>query len=268
MFKPTQLKVLFCLVTALLTLAFIAPLALGIARVEPSKFLFTLKPGERTTGAIKVTNIQETETEYTAVIHDWTLDDQDRLVTFPAGERADSLDGLIKFNPRRFKLAPGQSQYVRFTLTTPVNGDWMERRGIIFFEENRPAKTEEAGSTVVIQVGTTVYLSFSETVHSFRTYGLKVETEENIEPTLLLALANEGQAHIRYQVAYRITLADGTLFEENTSGERLILPASRRVVSLPFINRPPAGNYHLAVQIRFTGTKETLSAQVPFTIPD
>ena len=268
MCKPTRPKILFCLVIVSLSLVFLAPLALGIARVEPSKFLFSLKPGERTTGAIKVTNIQETETEYTAVIHDWTLDDQDHLVTFPAGERADSLDGLIKFNPRRFKLAPGQSQYVRFTLTAPKNGDWTERRGIIFFEENRPADINEAGSMVVIQVGTTVYLSFTETVHSFRTYGLKVETEENIPPSLLLALANEGQAHIRYQVTYRITKEDGALHEENTSGEQLILPASRRIVSLPLKNPPPAGNYQVAVQINFSGTTETLALKVPFTIPD
>ena len=266
MLKPTQPKFLFCLVTVFLSLMVLAPLAAGIARVEPSKFLFSLNPGERTTGAIKVTNIQETETEYTAVVYDWTLDEQDRLVTFPAGERSDSLDGLIKFNPRRFMLAPGQSQYVRFTLTTPRNGDWTERRGIIFFEENRPTKTEDTGSTVVVQVGTTIYLSFTETIHSFRAYGLKIEAEEDTQPSLLLALANEGQAHIRYQVTYQITNEGGALYEENTSGEQLILPASRRVVSFPLINRPPAGNYQLSVIISFTGTKETLSLKVPFTI--
>lgn len=266
MVKLTQAKFLYCLVSVFLSLLILAPQTRGIARVEPSKFLFSLNPGERSTGAIKVTNIQETATEYTAVIYDWTLDEQDRLVTFPAGERSDSLDGLIKFNPRRFKLAPGESQYVRFTLTTPENGDWTERRGIIFFEENHPAKTEDAGSTVIIQVGTTVYLSFTETVHSFRTYGLKIEVEENTQPSLLLALANEGQAHIRYQVTYQITNEGGALYEENTSGEQLILPASRRVVSFPLINRPPAGNYQVLVIISFTGTKETLSLKVPFTI--
>ncbi len=267
MFKLSQPKFLCPLVTIALALVLFASSVYGIARVEPSKFLFTLKPGERITEAIKVTNTQATAAEYTAVIYDWTLDDEDHLVTFPTGERADTLAGLIKFNPRRFKLEPGQSQYVRFTLTAPKDGDWLERRGIIFFEEIRPPEANAVGSTVVIQVGATVYLSFTETVNSFRAYGLKIETGEEGPPVLLLDLANEGQGHIRYQVTYRITGEDGRLFAEFTSEEQLILPSSRRVVNFPFATTPPAGNYRLAANISFTGTTQTLSTVVPFSIP-
>lgn len=267
MFKPSQPKFLYRLVTVTLALALFASSVYGVARVEPSKFLFTLKPGERITEAIKVTNTQATVAEYTAVIYDWTLDDEGHLVTSPAGQRADTLAGLIKFNPRRFKLEPGQSQYVRFTLTAPKDGDWLERRGIIFFEESRPPEDNAVGSTVVIQVGATVYLSFTETVNSFRAYGLKIETGEEGPPVLLIDLANEGQAHIRYRVNYRITKESGGLFEENTSGEQLILPGSRYVARFPFTNTPPAGNYKITVNISFTGTARTLSKVVPFSIP-
>lgn len=242
------------------------PAVQGVARVEPSKFLFTLQPGARITDAIKVTNTQETEVEFTAVVYDWTLDHQDRLVTFPLGERADTLDGLIKFNPRRFKLAPGESQYVRFTLTAPKTGDWLERRGIIFFEESRPA-TDPVGSTMVFQVGTTVYLSFTETVHSIRLLGAKVEPTPHGEPTVLLALANEGQAHIRYHVAYQITGKDGTPYTENTSGEQLILPGSKRLLAFPLDAELSAGNYRLLLKLSFIGTTESLTSVVPFAIP-
>ncbi|HHT48710.1 MAG TPA: hypothetical protein GXZ98_05390 [Firmicutes bacterium] len=265
--KRSQPKFLCRLVTVALALTLLASNVHGVARVEPSKFLFTLEPGERITDAIKVTNTQATAAEYTAVIYDWTLDDEGRLVTSPAGKRADTLAGLIKFNPRRFKLEPGQSQYVRFTLTAPKDGDWLERRGIIFFEESRPPEVNAVGSTVVIQVGATVYLSFTETVNSFRAYGLKIQTGAEGPPALLLDLANEGQAHIRYQVTYRITGENGGLLEENACGEQLILPVSRRLVSFPFTNTLPTGDYQIEVKISFSGTNQILSRVVPFSIP-
>lgn len=267
MFKPVQPRFFHRLAAAAMILALSAANVHGVARVEPSKFLFTLKPGERVTEAIKVTNTQETAAEYTAVIYDWTLDEEGRLVTFPAGERADSLAGLIKFNPRRFKLEPGQTQYVRFTLTAPKEGAWLERRGIIFFEESRPPEENTVGSTLLIQVGATVYLSFTETVNAFRAYGLKIETGEEGPPVLLLDLANEGQAHIRYRVNYRITDEKGGLWGENTSGEQLILPGSRRVVRFPLTNTPPAGNYQMMVKIGLAGINKTLSTVIPFSIP-
>ena len=266
MIRPAQRQVFIFLTVLFLCNLLFAPSALGVARVEPSKFLFTLQPGARVTDAIKVTNTQETEVEFTAVIYDWSIDSEGRLITFRAGERADTLDGLIKFNPRRFKLAPGQSQYVRFTLTAPKSGDWSERRGIIFFEESRPAP-DTVGSMMVFQVGTTVYLAFTETVYSFRLLGVKVEPTPQGQPTALLGLANEGQAHIRYQVAYQITGEDGTPYAENTTGEQLILPDSRTLLTLPFSVELPAGNYRLSLKLSFTGTTETISSEVPFTIP-
>ena len=210
MFKPTQRQVFICLTVAICC-ACLRPAAQGVARVEPSKFILHCRRAGSPTRSKSPT--PRYGGGITAVIYDWTLDQEGRLVTFRAGERADTLDGLIKFNPRRFKLAPGQSQYVRFTLTAPKSGDWLERRGIIFFEESRPS-SDPLGSTMVFQVGTTVYLSFTETVHSFRLLGVKVEATPHGPPAILLGVANEGQAHIRYQIAYQISGEDGTPYAE------------------------------------------------------
>ncbi|NLM37224.1 MAG: hypothetical protein GX202_03745 [Firmicutes bacterium] len=266
MIKPAPRRVLLFLTAAFVFMLLGAQTVQGVARVEPSKFVFTLEPGTRITDAIKVTNTQDTEVEFTAVVYDWTLDPQGRLVTFSAGERPDTLDGLIKFNPRRFKLAPGQSQYVRFTITAPKNGNWLERRGIIFFEESRPSP-ETVGSTMIFQVGTTVYLSFTETLYSFRLLGVKIEPTPQGRPVALLGLANDGQAHIRYQVAYEITGEDGTPSTAWTSGEQLILPDSQCLLTVPIETELPPGNYQLSVRLSFSGTTQTLSSVVPFTIP-
>jgi hypothetical protein len=249
----------------LIILSILPEITDATARVEPSKFIFTLKPGERITDAIKVTNTQDIEAEFTAIIYDWTLDSQDRLVTFEAGSREDTLKGLIKFNPQRFKLAPGQSQYVRFTLSAPKKGEWLERKGIIFFEQELPSLTNEIGATIVTQIGTTVYLSFTETIHAFRFSGARVDLVEGHPPTAILDLVNQGQAHIRYQIAYKIVNESGTLLYEDSLGEQIILPSSRRLLSFPLIDQIAPGKYNLLIEASFVGTTEKFNTVVPFT---
>lgn len=238
----------------------------GATQVEPSRFIFTLKPGERITEAIKVTNTQETEAEFAAVIYDWTLDDLDRLVTSEAGSRKDTLKGLIKFNPRRFTLAPGKSQYVRFTLTAPKDGDWLEKKGIIFFEQEIPSTESEIGTTIVTQVGTTIYLSFTQTTNSFRFIGAKVEIPEKGPPFALLDLANEGEGHIRYKVSYKLIKEGGALIHEDNLSEQVILPGARRMISFTIAEQVPAGIYNLSLEISFFGTEKKYNTSVPFTI--
>ena len=252
---------------AILILLLLIPVTTGAStKVEPSKLIFTLKPGERITDAIKVTNTQDTEGEFTANVYDWTLDELDRLVTFPAGSRPDTLDGLIKFNPRRFTLKPGESQYVRFTLSAPKQGDWVEKKGIIFFEQELSQASPGIGSAVITQVGATVYLSFTETVRAFHFYGAQVETPAAGPPNVLLDLANEGQGHIRYQVFYRLMRADGTLVEENLLGEQIILPEVRRQVSFPFSGELAPGDYHLFLELSFWGTTQKYNTSISFKI--
>lgn len=236
----------------------------GATLVEPSRFIFTLKPGDRITEAIKVTNTQETESEFVAVIYDWTLDDMDRLVTLEAGSRRDSLKDLIKFNPRRFKLAPGKSQYVRFTINAPKEGDWTERKGIIFFEQESPPSDEEIGTTVVTQVGTTIYLSFTQTINAFRYFGGKVEESAEGALFALVDLANEGQGHIRYKIGYKMITEGGALIHEDSLAEQIILPGARRLLSFPITSQVAAGKYHLLLEIRFLGTEKKYNTSIPF----
>ena len=75
----------------------------------------------------------------------------------------------------------------------------------------------------------------------------------------MLGLANEGQAHIRYQVAYQINGEDGTLYADGNGGEQLILPASQGLLALPINAELPAGNYQLSLKLSFSGTTETLA---------
>ena len=258
-------RIILTLIMVIILFIFLTNIAYATTLVEPSRFIFTLKPGERITEAIKVTNTQDTEAEFVAVIYDWTLDDLDRLITFKAGSREDTLEELIKFNPRRFKLAPGKSQYVRFTLTAPKNGKWMERKGIIFFEQETPPAENEIGAAIVTQVGTTIYLSFTETINAFRFFGSKVESPPEGPPFAVLDLANEGQGHIRYKVSYKLIGESGALIYEDSLSEQIILPSSRRQLTFTIAEQVAPGKYNLLLEIGFLGTEKKFNTSVPFT---
>jgi len=114
--------------------------AAATIRVEPSRIILNALEGERSTGMIEVVNNTEIEVELTTLLKDWSLDERDSIVIFDPGETDYTLDGLIKFNPREFTLAPGQKQIVRFTVTSPEGTTPRERRGIVFIEHETVQK--------------------------------------------------------------------------------------------------------------------------------
>jgi P pilus assembly chaperone PapD len=258
-----QKKACFLLILMLIAI-FTFSLVNASTMVEPGKFIFEVKPGQKATGAIKVTNVGERAADVRAAIYDWTLDDKDSLVFLPAGTRADSLKGLIKFNPRRFKLAAGESQIVRFTLTAPTQ-DTLERRCIVFFEEEDSVMNRQMSASVVTQVGSTIYMSVEPMKRAFRL--LKTTLEKHGEKRFgVTTVKNVGQCHIRFQVRYKITAANGAVIHQQASGVNLILPGFQRTFSFPIDKKLTPGKYNLVMDFKFMGNPKSMIRSIPFTV--
>jgi P pilus assembly chaperone PapD len=251
-------------VTVLLLLSLTAATSAS-TMVDPSRFIYTVKPGERTTGTIKVTNPGKTVAQVNAVIYDWTLNDADKMITTPAGTRKDSLKGCIKFNPRNFKLEPGASQIVRFTLIAPAGGGYLERRGVVYFEEHINHDPKQPGANIVTQVGSTIYLGLQGMKMSFNVDNITVKKEKNKKQQAVLAVTNSGEGHIRYQISYKIVNEKGVLVKQEQLTEQVILPQFKRKVSFNLPNLEP-GKYNLLCSISFFGTEKIFSRTVAFTV--
>jgi hypothetical protein len=256
------LLVLSLTATTLLGLSAVTPAS---TVVNPSRFIFTVKPGERTTGTIKVTNPGVKMANINAVIYDWTLNNADKMVTVPAGTRKDSLKGCIKFNPRHFKLAPGASQIVRFTLTAPAGGGYLERRGIVYFEERLKHDPKQPGANIVTQVGATIYLGLQGMKMSFNVEKISIIKAKHHKQQTVMTIVNSGEGHIRYRVSYKIVSAKGALVKQEQLAEQVLLPQFNRKVSFVLPNLEP-GKYNLLCSISFLGTDKTLDRTVPFTV--
>lgn len=248
-----------------LILIFVGGTVEATIRVDPGRFIFQQVEGERSTGAIKVTNKGDKEVELKAFLYDWNLDENDKLVTYEAGSRKDTLMGLIKFNPRKFTIPPGETQVVRFTID-PVKGEKIERRGIVFFEQEIPEPDQITGARVIAQIGTTIYVVPPDTKYSFQLLAAKVHHSKDGSLLGLMAIANDGNAHIRYQVDYKIVDEKGVLHLEGSLPYQIILPGNKKGISFPIEKKLSPGKYNLLISIDFHNSKEGLNHSIPFSL--
>jgi hypothetical protein len=260
-----------CLVMLNLTavILFVLTLAAPAATiVDPARFNFTVKPGSRTTGTIKITNPSAQTANIKAVIYDWTLNAQDKMLIYPAGTRKESLKGLIKFNPQNFKLTPGASQIVRFTLTPPAGPGYLERRGIVFFEEHHLKyypKRPGPGANIITQVGATIYLGLDGMKMGFNLENLAVVKSAAKNYQALMSINNSGDGHIRYWINYKIINDKGALVKREQLSEKVILPQFKRKVCFDLPKIQP-GKYNLLCVVSFIGTEKTLNRNITFTV--
>jgi len=236
-------------------------------RVEPSRIILNALEGERSTGMIEVVNNTENEIELTTLLKDWSLDERDSIVVFEAGETDYTLDGLIKFNPREFTLAPGQRQIVRFTVSSPEAELPRERRGIVFIEHETDLIDNATGSKVKSQIGTTIYFIPVGVEYNFKFTGLRVfNSPEPMPQGISLRIKNDGEAHMRYYPAYKIVDQDNKLVMEEKFNQLLILPKNERQFSFYLKDRLEPGNYKFMLEFSFYNTDRVAEYQIPIKI--
>lgn len=258
------------LITVLLTvILWMANIIQASTTVDPSRFLFVAKPGSRVTGTIKVTNPGNHTAEVSATIYDWTLNEADRMITSEVGTLKESLKGLIKFNPQNFKIPPGDSQIVRFTITAPKEGELFERRGIVFFEEKSMIQNPEGmGANLITQVGSTIYLALEGMRMAFNLKDAKVEKGVDGKYQGVLAIVNQGAGHVRYRISYKLINEKKALIHESQLTERVILPQFERRVIFPLPEKLAPGKYNLLLKLNFLGSNKSTDRTVSFTVED
>lgn len=247
----------------------ISPLALGNGgiKIEPARFLIEMEPGSRTTEVITVTNTSARTLQLTAVNYDWELSDNYKLITHRSGTRKDSLEDMLRFNPRSFSLPPGESQLVRFTITFPPGEEnRIEHRGIIFFEQEDRFQDEGVGASVTAKVGTTVYATPMGQSFTFHILDSVVLKTPNGEYAGGLLTYNESSRHARFTVDYQIINSGGRLINEGQIEEKIVMPGEERGFILPLEVKLTPGRYELHLTCRFTGQQEKLTETVPFTV--
>ncbi len=89
--------------------------------VEPTVSEISVPAGGSYAGVITVTNVSKDALEITSKIMDWEYEScAGAKKYFPTGTSRYSCSGWITYTPDSFRLEPGQSQEVHYTLTAPA----------------------------------------------------------------------------------------------------------------------------------------------------
>lgn len=258
----------YSLVILIICLTLFSEFSLATVRVEPARIIMNALDKKHSTGLIEVINTGEEEIELKALLNDWTLDKNDGLIFLEAGETEYSLDDLIKFNPRNFKLAPGKKQIVRFTISSPEAAEKIkERRGVVFFERETDFVDSETGSKVKSQVGAVIYYIPEGVKYDFKFNGLRLYN--NLKPLpqgITVRVKNEGEAHLRYYPSYKIIDSENKVVMENSFKELVILPGYERQISFYLEDRLKKGDYTFVLSFRLYNTSYKPEYQIPITI--
>ncbi len=267
---PRRKHQVICLLALLLVLLAVSLPVEASIRIEPSRFIFHIPPGGRTTDSIIVTNNFDFPITLNAVCYDWNINEKNELVEFEMGTLKESLDGLIRFNPRQFSLGPGESQIVRFTINFPEGeGEPFERRGIIFFEHEEEAEIEEGlGAVIKTMIGALIYARPSEFSFNFLLIEGKVLSGPSGQQVAALLLGNPSFVHARFTIDYRVLNAEGEIFEEGEVSEKVFLPETARPIYIQFAKTYPPGEYRLILELKATDIEFRLNEVIPFRVED
>jgi len=243
---------------------FLGTLSLASLLVEPSRFILKIEPDKRESGSITVTNTGSFPADLKAVLYDWDLSEEGELIELPPKTRTDSLDGLIKFNPRQFTVQPGQTQIVRFTIEAPK--DEIEHRGIVFFEESFSPTPGAMGATITTKVGPIFYVAPVKIEMALQYKEIRVISENNQANLKVFAL-NNGKGHIRLTISYQLQTKEGKTIHEGVLPEQIILPQNSINKLFSLADNLQSGDYRLLVVLSYYGYTRVNEGVLEFSIP-
>ena len=239
----------------------------AVVRVEPARIIINAVNKNSRTGMIEVINKGEEEIELTALLNDWSLDSEDSLIYYEEGQTKYTLNGLIKFNPKKFTLPPGGKQIVRFTISDPEEELPIERRGVIFFEQETEMIDAATGSRIKNQIGSVIYYVPENLKYQFQFLGLRVyKNKESLPQGIELHVRNTGNAHLRYFISYKIVDSENKVVMEDEFEELVILPEFKRVFSFYLLERLDPGKYTFIANFNLYNISKDAEYQIPITI--
>lgn len=231
---PTDtLRPLFTSLSVLTALVIIAPAiqAQGFAAyISPPRFELQAQPGQRLREVLEIQHVGLQKGGYRFYTNDWTLG-PDNAVSFSQDLAPESCRPWVAIERRELTLEPGARYRYRFEISPPADTPPRECRFAIMVEGLDPARVQGAVSFPVSgRIGVIVYAAIGGAKPELGLAGTRVETVQG-QPTVLLEVRNNGNAHGRLGGFVNGTDADGKTFEM-APADLPILPGETRRVAL------------------------------------
>lgn len=245
------------------TLSFSAEVSIS---VSPIRVEHLVKQGEKGTDMISVTNDGTAATRLKVSIEDWTLSKDGNPMFMKAENSRYSCVEWIRINPVDFRLAPGETKEVRYTIAVPQETEDGGYRAAIIFETVPDVTPGEKIKRVFLKgrIVTILYELVGKPAPEGYSNGLKAELKkEGID--FILTLQNTGKVHYRTKGAVTVKDSNGNKAFEVELPDVPVLPESEREVKVSYDKSIPKGKY-TATAVVDIGKKELIGAETTFEI--
>lgn len=234
--------------------------------VSPIRVEHLVRQGEKGTDMVSVTNDGTGPTRLKVSVEDWTLTKDGNPMFTKVGTSPYSCSEWIRVNPVDFRIGPGQTKEVRYTVSVPQGINDGGYRAAIIFETVPDVTPGEKIKRVFLKgrIVTILYEVVGKPVPQGHANSLKAEPrKEGFD--FILSLQNTGKVHYRTK---------GTITVKDEKGEKAlevdipdvpVLPESEREIKVTYDKTIAKGNY-TAIAVVDIGKKELVGAETAFSV--
>ena len=193
--------------------------------VSPIRVEHLVKQGEKGTDTISVTNDGTASTRLKVSIEDWALTRDGNPMFMKVGKNPYSCAEWIRINPVDFRIDPGQTREVRYTISVPEGTEEAGYRVAIIFETVPDVTPGEKARRVYLKgrIATILYELVGKPVPQGHANSLKADLKKE-GTDFILALQNTGKVHFRTK---------GSITVKDSNGSKAL------EVELPDVPSPP-----------------------------
>jgi P pilus assembly chaperone PapD len=234
--------------------------------VSPIRVEHLVKQGEKGTDTISVTNDGIAPTRLKVSIEDWALTRDGNPMFMKVGSNPYSCGEWIRINPVDFRVDPGQTREVRYTVTVPQGIEDGGFRVAIIFETVPDVTPGEKAKRVYLKgrIATILYEVVGKPLPQGHSNGLKAELKKE-GADFILALQNTGKVHFRTKGSITVKDSEGSKALEVELPDVPVLPESEREVKVSYDKPIPKGKY-TATAVVDIGKKELIGAETTFDV--
>lgn len=224
------------------------------ALVSPPRFELAAKPGAQLRDVIEITNASNQPAKFRLRTAEWSLD-ASGAVKFDDALAPGSCRPWVAIERRDITVSPGGKYRYRFEVAPPADAKIGECRFAILIEGDE--QTVQTGGGVSFPVagrlGVIVYVTVGDAQPNLSVVGSKVASVEQ-QPTPVILVKNEGNAHGRISAFLSGTDAKGNKLEFTTS-TLPILPGETRDIAL-VVRRERDEPVAIAYPVKISGKLE------------
>lgn len=201
--------------------------------VSPIRVQVRLQAGEEYTNAIRVLNSGKEPIRLRAYVEDWYLDEVGTPIFRPAGslERTSSI--WIDAAPRDFLIEPGETKFVRYTVTVPRDIRDGGYHGALLLESLPLDRSQQNAMQMFVQgrVACMMYVSVGDPRKSAHITSLTTVRKGN-QNLLRMQIENDGEDFIRLDGGMEVLSNGEAIGNMVQLPDVPVLPGTRRLVEL------------------------------------